>query len=514
MEDCAALKRVTELAQSIIAKDGTNPVALTGERDQPSIAFVNDVDKLADFHTWGKVNFVHSDYEYINKCAYFDYQRERVYVRTNKTLRNHKAGKKKSPNRNLRASEKMVIVASRCPACKSKDIISGVKKQVRTQEPRVKRAFDLVLTPGGIRRKVMEFRTSVYQCQKCSEEFIPEQHQRLDRHFQGLKRWAMFQHVEHRISLETVQKMVEELFGIHILRQEIYMFKSLMVKRYKPTYQMLFKKILTGNLLHADETEVRLQNGKGYVWVFTNLEEVVFMFKPTREGGFLHDLLKDFHGVLVSDFYAAYDSIECPQQKCIIHLMRDINQEILNNPFDEELQLITRPFGSLLRAIIATIDEHGLKRKYLRKHEEEIKEYFRSLSAQPFRSEAAEALRVRLIKYQDKLFTFISHDGVPWNNNNAEHAIKQFAYYREYTNGMLRETGMNDYLLLLSICQTCHYKGISFLKFLLSRERDVDIFCERPHRKRRSPAIELYPKGFIPSHLAFWRKQSSNQEYR
>ena len=43
------------------------------------------------------------------------------------------------------------------------------------------------------------------------------------------------------------------------------------------------------------------------------------------------------------------------------------------------------------------------------------------------------ALRDRLLKWQNKLFTFIRHDSVPWNNNNAENAIKQFAYYREDT---------------------------------------------------------------------------------
>ena len=107
---------------------------------------------------------------------------------------------------------------------------------------------------------------------------------------------------------------------------------------------------------------MKLQTGKGYVWVFTNLEEVVFMYRPTREGDFLRELLKDFHGVLVSDFYAAYDSIECPQQKCLIHLMRDMNQELLNNPYDDELQSITRPFGALLRSVVETVDEHGLKR--------------------------------------------------------------------------------------------------------------------------------------------------------
>ena len=63
-------------------------------------------------------------------------------------------------------------------------------------------------------------------------------------------------------------------------------------------------------MLHADETTVHLKRGgQGYVWVFTNLEEVVFMYRPSREGSFLHDLLKDFHGVLISDFYAPYDAL-------------------------------------------------------------------------------------------------------------------------------------------------------------------------------------------------------------
>jgi transposase IS66 family protein len=58
-----------------------------------------------------------------------------------------------------------------------------------------------------------------------------------------------------------------------------------------------------------------------------------------REGETVQHLLRGFRGVLVSDFYAAYDSIECPQQKCLIHLMLDLNDEILNNPFDEEPKL-------------------------------------------------------------------------------------------------------------------------------------------------------------------------------
>ena len=93
-------------------------------------------------------------------------------------------------------------------------------------------------------------------------------------------------------------------------------------------------------------------------------------------------------------------------------------------------------------------------------------------------------LRVRLTKHRDKLFTFLKYDGVPWNNN-AEYAIKQFAYYRENTVGRMKETGLSNYVVLLSLCQTCRYKGVSFLQFLPSKERDVNTFCQRRQRRRR-----------------------------
>jgi hypothetical protein len=117
-------------------------------------------------------------------------------------------------------------------------------------------------------------------------------------------------------------------------------------------------------------------------------------------------------------------------------------------------------------------------------------------------SEAAQAIRERLLKYRDKLFTFLRYDGVPWNNNNAENAIKQFAYFRERCPSIMKEAGLQDYLVLLSIYQTCRYKGLSFMKFLLSGERDIDAFASTPRRSRRQPKLPMYPKGFTQPHFA------------
>lgn len=510
LEDCLALRCVTEFVQAVSAWASSGAGRPWEGTDSPQVALVHELDKAANISKWGKTRFVHPEFNYINDCAYFDYQRERVFVRTSRKLRRRKRlGRGVSHNRKLRKSKDYVIVETHCPSCSSSDVEAITKQRTDVKGRRAKRAFDLVVTPGGVRRKVIECRSPVHRCRRCGHQFIPASYQNLDRHFHGLKSWSIYLHVAHQISFGTLEELLGEMFGIKVCDNEILMFKNLLAEMYRQTCRSLMEKILSGQVVHADETEVKLKTGKGYVWVFSSLEEVIYMYRPTREGAFLQELLKGFKGVLVSDFYAAYDGVECPQQKCLIHLIRDINQDLVSNPFDEELRSITQPFGTLLQTIVQAVDQHGLRKRYLRGHERGVVRFYRRLAETPFTSEVAESLRDRLLKYREKLFMFIHYDGVPWNNNSAENAIKRFAYYREGTVGVLTEAGLNDYLTLLSIYQSCRYKGVSFLKFLLSREIDLETFCGRKRRTGRPPLIEVYPDGFHPRHFARLRRQST-----
>jgi hypothetical protein len=104
--------------------------------------------------------------------------------------------------------------------------------------------------------------------------------------------------------------------------------KSRSAKDHETTYQAILERLRAGSLIHADETKVAIEGADRYVWVFTNLEEVAFVYGNTREAKTPQEVLRDFRGVLVSDFYAAYDGFDCAHQKCLIHLMRDINEDL------------------------------------------------------------------------------------------------------------------------------------------------------------------------------------------
>jgi predicted RecB family nuclease len=502
LDDCTALRKVTEFIR--VLSSGAEQVVAGSSG--PPMSTVDEFDKLAVAPKWQRNRFAHSDYDYVNDRAQFDYQRQRVFVRTSRRLR--KAVRKASlhENRKLPARE-IDVKASKCPDCGCKNperlpddvVVKGFRRKR-------KRSFDLALASGGIKRLIYECRPAIYQCSECGLRFTPERFQRLAKHFHGLMSWAVFQHVAHGTSGGALAAMFDEFFGLHVTRQEIHGFKALMARRYRTASERIFSRMLAGPVLHVDETEVRLRSGRAYVWVFASLEEVAFLLRPNREGAFLKDALADFKGVLVSDFYAAYDSLECPQQKCLVHLIRDINQEILSNPFDGELNDIAAQFGALLRAVVATVDEYGLKRCHLVRHTRDADAFFDVLAGYAFSSEAALTLQKRLLKSRDKLFTFVRHDGVPWNNAVAENAIKHLARYRERTAGVLTEDGLAVYLVLLGLYITCRLKGLSFLKFLLSKSRDVDAFARNP-RARPRQGIEVYPKGFGPR----WGGRSSER---
>ena len=55
--------------------------------------------------------------------------------------------------------------------------------------------------------------------------------------------------------------------------------------------------------------------------------------------------------MLISDFYGGYDSMPCRQQKCLVHLIRDLNDDLWKNPFLAEYELFVARIRDLFLPI-------------------------------------------------------------------------------------------------------------------------------------------------------------------
>jgi predicted RecB family nuclease len=495
-EDCVSLRKVTEFVQAVgeaALRRGEGSEATQGG---PAVAWADEVMAPSKPHQWCRVKFAIEDFDHVNRCAWFDYQREKVFLRTSKVVRTaclrHRKRRKRAK---LPVNREVEIKSDVCPYCQG-------NRLTRHSKSRSKLAYDLKFTAGGIRRQVVRCTAIRYICENCKRTFLPQRYKRRDKYLHGLKSWAMYQLVVYRLSLNQLVAMFEDCFGLRVSYDDVVMIKALMARRYRETLKRILTKIVTGGLVHVDETKIDLRQGKGYVWVLTSMEDVVYLYKPSRETGFLQDLLRDFKGVLVCDFYPGYESLSCEQQACLVHLIRDMNDDLMSNPFDEEFKALVGEFGKLLRSIVDTIDRYGLKKLYLHKHKVEVARFFNGLTARVYRSELAKGYQKRFAKNEGRLFTFLDHDGVPWNNNAAEHAIKAFAFFRQVYDGQMTEEGLSECLVLLSVQQTCKYRDVSFLKFLLSREEDVGAFCERRRRKNGGVRTALNADLFLPTTVA------------
>ncbi len=104
--------------------------------------------------------------------------------------------------------------------------------------------------------------------------------------------------------------------------------------------------------------------------------------------------------------------------------------------------------------------------------------FLQRMSNKKFSSEIAKGYQKRFKKYENKLFTFLRYDEVPWNNNNAENAVKRFVFLRKVIGGTSTEKGLREYLILLSIRETLRRKNVSFLQFLLTQQTKLDAFLK------------------------------------
>jgi predicted RecB family nuclease len=346
------------------------------------------------------------------------------------------------------------------------------------EKPVEKTVTDLVFTRSGCRKTVTKYVGVKSRCPKCGHLFNPASlhSSEPDGFGHGLQAWAIYQRVALRLPYEILVQVMDHLFGIGLCTSTVTGFVGKLAGYYAPTEAALLQAILKSPFVHVDETKLNVEGVDHYVWVFTDGRHVVFRMTETREADIVREVLAGYKGVLVSDFYGGYDSVACRQQKCLVHLIRDINADLWAAPFDKELESFAVAVQDLLVPTLEAVDRYGLKAYHLRKFEKDVGRFYqRNIEGREYKSEHAAKYQKRFERYRDSLFTFLTLDNIPWENNMAERAIRQLAVQRKISNTFSKRVAP-QYLLLLAISQTCRFQGKSFLKFLLSKETDVDQF--------------------------------------
>jgi hypothetical protein len=96
---------------------------------------------------------------------------------------------------------------------------------------------------------------------------------------------------------------------------------------FHPVVRELFEVLRASNVVHADETGWRIDGKNVWAWCISNPRLALFLIDQHRSGEVVRQALGDsLPGVLVTDFYAAYNQIDCRKQNCLVHLLRELER--------------------------------------------------------------------------------------------------------------------------------------------------------------------------------------------
>jgi hypothetical protein len=132
------------------------------------------------------------------------------------------------------------------------------------------------------------------------------------------------------LPVRQIQAYLETLHNLHLSVGEIVALTHAVRKELQPQADKLKGEVQASLIVHGDETGWREDGQNGYIWAFvTDGPGAVRYFEYDHSRG--HQVAKrilgnDFHGWLVTDFYAAYNLILCHHQRCWAHLLRDLHE--------------------------------------------------------------------------------------------------------------------------------------------------------------------------------------------
>ena len=236
-------------------------------------------------------------------------------------------------------------------------------------------------------------------------------------------------------------------------------------------------------VLNGDETGWKIMGKSGYIWCFCNKQIAFFHHDHSRAAAVIEKILgTDFQGIVMCDFYAAYNCLG-KTQRCLVHLLRDIKKErdVLQS------SKLLRQFESKVKEFI----EKGLqvqamqdgteKERAVRKMEKRLTR----LTTMPVTKGKAVTLQKRINKYRKDLIRFVTHPDVEFHNNRAERQIRPMVISRKVSFGSNTKSGAQRHCVINSIVETCKLQDIDPIEFMrrayTSGGLDAPDICSPPN---------------------------------
>jgi transposase len=318
--------------------------------------------------------------------------------------------------------------------------------------------------PEDIKPEVTEHTLHRYWCPQCSKTVEPKVAEALPGSTLGLRVLVLTAWLHY--ALGNTLSQILEVFNFHL---QMKLTGGGLVQMWYRLQEILFawyldiqSQALAAGVLHADETGWRVAGKTCWLWCFTTADLTFYLIDRCRGSSALKKFFqKHFAGILVTDFWAAYNAIVCAhKQKCLPHLLRELKKVERYHQPDADWKAFAKKLRRLIRdAIRLSKRRHQLSKKRFAALRQRVQKRLQELLDAPWTNRDARRLLKRLRRHAQELFTFLDHPEVPFDNNHAERTIRPAVIIRKnsYANGS--QDGADLQAVLMSIFRTLKQRG-------------------------------------------------------
>lgn len=272
-----------------------------------------------------------------------------------------------------------------------------------------------------------------------------------------------------RLPFRVIQDYLRHRFGLRVSVGKLVASVEAVARRGKQVVEDFKQQIRGSPVVNGDETGWREDGQNGYVWSFSTDKIRYFLYRKSRSATVVKEVLgEQFEGVVVSDFYGAYNTHLGLHQRCWVHLLRDIHE--LKEKHKQDRQL--RRWAQAVKAIyegakqykgpnarLSPVEQKAERVKRQRAFEQELRRVCRPhINKKRLQSRLCE----RIERFLPELFVFVADPRVPSDNNAAERSVRHLVVSRKISGGTRSEKGSETKSILASLFGTWRLQQLDF----------------------------------------------------
>jgi len=292
-------------------------------------------------------------------------------------------------------------------------------------------------------------------------------------------------------------------------------------------YEAFLAAIKDSPFAYVDETGIPLDSTNWWLWVIVATEVVLYLPSESRGSETIKDIFHEYKGILISDFWSAYNKLNVEQQKCLQHVvteLRKISMRELDTrdkalkklkkdndakardpadiadtpkkrgrPVEQSASLLQEKREKLEQTIawsekaakqvemFANFFKQAWKkdgndlsvytpigrRASVAEAETRLKALIQEVEREgPATADIARMIK-RFEKYGPCLFTYLENPDVMPDNNAAEREIRPFVIQRKISRNFISPEVMKLYCMHLSLYRTCVRNQVNYEEVIL-----------------------------------------------